>query len=486
MKQGGDAQTGRCQLLQRHAFGWWVVMTLNLAATIMPVTLALALSLGLAVTIVLMSLGLIRGLWKSQPNSILSPLGYLALVTGLFHGVGVLVIFIANDSTLNWVYSHHAVSTASLLKTNLVVALGLAVLWTGASMGAAMISGVERRRRRVAASPEWLARFFFFVGFGCLLGLVLPYMLGRTTGALPGVFMVAVNVAWASVFLMAMLREQNGKSAFRVLLPVAIVLGVVAGLISTSKTYVLLTLLFYFLGRFYVHRDFRRLAAGASVVLVTYATLTSVVVAVRTDLAATDDGTSGARLALYLDAISQESEDDGIEWSLLRLSYVAPEAFAIDAYDDGQPGNSIVDGMRLVLLPRLLFPDKPSVELGREFSAWYGGNPDNSVSPGIFAEAYLNGGWGAVVLVSLLAGLAIGASHGVVLESFQSQDWLLLPLCVGLFLEMGRINGFFSLTYVYGPLAILAIQGLLWMVVSVVKGGTADSRAMGRKTGFQG
>jgi predicted membrane protein len=73
-------------------------------------------------------------------------------------------------------------------------------------------------------------------------------------------------------------------------------------------------------------------------------------------------------------------------------------------YDAGAPGDTL-STILYAVVPRILFPDKPMLTPGREFTTAITGQVGETATvPGVFAEAYWNGGWPMVVMICLLTG----------------------------------------------------------------------------------
>ena len=98
-----------------------------------------------------------------------------------------------------------------------------------------------------------------------------------------------------------------------------------------------------------------------------------------------------------------------------RFDVASIQGYLVNEYDDGRAGNSL-DGFWMVMVPRVLWPDKPIItRFGRELNAQYYYHPGQiepqtgtSIAPTYSAEAYWNHGPLGVVFVSLLVGLGIG------------------------------------------------------------------------------
>lgn len=97
-----------------------------------------------------------------------------------------------------------------------------------------------------------------------------------------------------------------------------------------------------------------------------------------------------------------------------RFDVASMQGYLVNEYNDGRPGNSLVDYWA-VMVPRALWPEKPIItRFGTELNVQYyhvPGQPlqtSSSAAPTYSAEAYWNHGPSGVVLISVLLGLGIG------------------------------------------------------------------------------
>jgi len=146
-----------------------------------------------------------------------------------------------------------------------------------------------------------------------------------------------------------------------------------------------------------------------------------------------------------------KAQDDSV---LGRFSAAPLQAFLVQQYDEGRPGDSL-QSIWTAAVPRVLWPDKPNVtRFGAEL---YGlvnntSNGKSALAPTYTAEAYWNGGWPAVVLVSILVGLELG---------WLTRRWLRLA--------QGRSSGLGILIMAI-PAALLAFWVESWIAATFVGG----------------
>lgn len=94
--------------------------------------------------------------------------------------------------------------------------------------------------------------------------------------------------------------------------------------------------------------------------------------------------------------------------SLARFSPTQFSAHFIESYNNNNPGDSL-DKVFIVLVPRLLWPEKPLINPGKHFdSVWRDMDFFSSLAIGFPAEAYWNDGWIGVIAVSMYIGVMLG------------------------------------------------------------------------------
>jgi hypothetical protein len=111
-------------------------------------------------------------------------------------------------------------------------------------------------------------------------------------------------------------------------------------------------------------------------------------------------------VALVQDTISGVADDKlagllpSVQYWWSRLNYANAQAFAMDAHDAGQVGDTFELAI-WAFVPRILYPDKPVMTTGDTFNELVTGNPESKSAPGMFAEGYWNAGWAGLIVVSV-------------------------------------------------------------------------------------
>jgi len=110
--------------------------------------------------------------------------------------------------------------------------------------------------------------------------------------------------------------------------------------------------------------------------------------------------------AIYdIESMNPDVHEDNAVWR--RFSTTSGQAAAVYYSNNGFKGTSF-DSIAWILLPRLLFPQKPVVTQGDKFTELVTGNPDaGGTGAGYFAEGYWNFGYGGVFFVCITISLLL-------------------------------------------------------------------------------
>ena len=147
-------------------------------------------------------------------------------------------------------------------------------------------------------------------------------------------------------------------------------------------------------------------------------------------------------------AVSEESQG-----ALARIAYINPAAAAMDMYDSGH-GDDTLGAVFWVLMPRVLWDDKPIYDVGARFNERVSGSATSSSRMGYFAEAYYNWGWVGLVLMIPL-GLELFVFSRYAAFVLKSRRWLHLP-AVFLGMQVGLLtdNALVGVAFVSAVIAI--------------------------------
>jgi hypothetical protein len=144
---------------------------------------------------------------------------------------------------------------------------------------------------------------------------------------------------------------------------------------------------------------------------------------------------------------SNEQDNIGRQYTWIRINYTSQQAFAVDQYDKGVPGNSFATAA-WAFVPRIIYPEKPIITFGENFTrlAKGGENISGGTGPGAFSEGYWNKGWAGVIFVGLILGFLLVASAYINNLIILTNSFQYFPLSI-IILKFGyRIDDWFVAT----------------------------------------
>jgi hypothetical protein len=254
--------------------------------------------------------------------------------------------------------------------------------------------------------------------------------------------------------MLAVAAAQGGSTVGWVVAAGLIAFGGTTALMSLSKLNMIKFVLSLLLG-FCVWRPRPRLLLGAVIGLaIAYVSILSPLVSLGRTLVDTRglQNLQSARgfLEWYFAGGREEAgqEHPGVQAWWTRLAYAPAQAFAMDAYDRAEPGDSILLAA-WTIVPRWAYPSKPMLSVGREFTRVIRGTDSEShTAPGLAAEGYWNFGWVGTIGVGLCAGFFLGGMGAMSVRWMRRGQLVLLPV-VWMGIGAGlQPDSWFAATYV--------------------------------------
>ncbi len=351
----------------------------------------------------------------TSPLCLWFPIDWFLLTSAVYYGIGPLLFYWGNPETVVYSNAYYQISDGQIFRATILNLAGIIVTlstyqlarmtWNAPELfGAAIV----RTRGEGEGAIRTVAIVFLSIGVPVKLLLVLPRTLGLTDLVLPGSvehFAILPTLSLVPLFLLYRLS----KTVYAVPFFGVLVFEVGTAYLSLSKLAILKVALTLLLGAVLQGVRIRRLLVVGIVGMASY----GLVLAPLVTLSRIAYGAKGltnltdAKSALEEFFMTDENElavlfpSVQLWWS--RLNYANAQAFAMDAYDQGAPGETFYLSM-YTLVPRLIFPDKPIMTSGIEFNTLVTGNSESHSSPGMFAEAYWNGGWMVAVATFIFLG----------------------------------------------------------------------------------
>jgi hypothetical protein len=395
---------------------------------------------------------------RANPAFIWTILFWFRVSTGIYFGFGDVFPLLANDKTKAYMDEFFWAQPWHYYKSNLIVTVSVLVVLLSSSITAGVLASPRTPPNRACGNRDLLVVGLFFgvVGFSTQVLFTLPYALGAYGNQpLPGFVANLEIFASVSLYLLTRYALQHSSGLFPVIL-FALFVEMGIGFITFAKISILFPFLMFLLAYFSQRASLLRSFGAFGAVLLLFIFVVPIVSFGRDEVHSHGDRASVAeRLAIvasYFDKREPLEVEEKIQ-DVLRLSYVAQTAAAIDMYDNGRPGNSLDDAWA-VFIPRMLWPEKPVItQIAADFTA-LAGAPENFTAPGIFADAYWNFGWAGVAGIMSAIGVLFGILSRYALSVITTGAWVQLPI-VMLAMKIGmRVDGFI-ISDILGPSVLL-------------------------------
>ncbi len=386
-------------------------------------------------------------LTRQSPLLMFSPMPWFLLASGVYFGFGPLIYFFGNEMAKTYCNAVWPVDLDELWSVTLLNALGVVLVF---GVWLWQMREVPRGRLKPAGDDALASAvlIFYLVGLPFrLITIVSDYDLLPFT--LPGFLRWFANLTSAGLVLLTAMALRKG-GGWRFLWGAMLVMDVIGGVLAFSKLAILLAVIPCILG-YLLYRPQRQALQWIPVFLtIAYMVSHSFVSFARQNVM--DHNSILGRMELahsFFDAEKANplDEEDQAWWT--RLNYANAQQFAMQDYENGTPGDSLMMAL-IAPIPRILWPDKPSIESGYEFYRRLTGRNTASFGIGFFAEAYWNGGWLAVVLCSCAIGWIFGKITLFISKEQAIGNLWVLPIALIWIRGGARVDGWIH-TEIVGP-----------------------------------
>jgi hypothetical protein len=448
-------------------------MSANLLLCLLPDLTGSGGSMGVAnvvIPAVTLASGIINALRvvRKQPISLWSPIPWFLVACSLYFGLGALLPVLGGKESVEYANAFFFVDEYRLFRTNVLNTISTwTICVTYSAIRAARTShspsGPPTHSARQMVRLAWT---FAAIGVPIKYLLMLPYNFGMLGFVVPGSINSLALLTSGVTFLLWYLAFKVSPRFLGVAVAFTF-LELLSSVTLFAKLDLFLTLIMVFLG-YYVAKPSRSALVFAGIALAAvYQLSTPFVTGARLALAVQHDQGYATRIAIALKYVSGGDQSRDVEppfqawWN--RLNYTSSQSFAMELFDAGRQGDSfgLVSAM---VVPRILWSDKPSMTPGPVFNYLATGNDRSSSAPGIFAEAYWNGGWLLVAATAVYVGAVFAWFTRMSVSHLSALDFSWLPCGIFGILMGLRIDDWFVATYVGSILVAIAYLSIIKIV----------------------
>jgi hypothetical protein len=424
----------------------------------------------------------------ANPLYLWTPIPWFLSVSAIFLGLGPLVFTFGNDTTI---YSMSYLPI-DLFRTNVLNAVGLACVFGAYALTARFHSRsfTGDRDDRTNASAETAAFIFLGIGLPFNYFIVLPYEFGLLPFVLPGSLFLLGQLVGLGLFMVGFLSARDSR--WRLFLYSMAALELTIAFLRFNKSVLVFVPIMIAIGQFMATRKLWVLFRGAAFVVVIYLVACPIVSNARLriyDMVGNHYqiplreriGVAKAALVDFVHRDSSTSNAKQVWWT--RLCYAHMQTFAMDAFDEGRPGDSYSNAA-VVVIPRVLWPDKPNITaIAMDFNEQMFGSRGSSTGCGFFAEAYWNGGWPMVIFVCTGVGVLFAWLSRLMIVRMARNEWLFLP-CAFIGIKMGMsVDGFLVPSYIGASAIYVAYYSSIRFLYAKSSTSTSTRTSQQRKNG---
>jgi hypothetical protein len=380
------------------------------------------------------------------------------LASGVYWGFGPLVLTFGDSNTIDQINAGYFVGPSELLLTNLLNSVGMLAIVIGLAVGRRLVGRQPHGWVRCLEGMDAMrvAGVLATVGLTAKFAMVLPRMFDLIET--PSSTLLQMDMcSRTALMILSYLSATRGRKATVWFVLLFVIEFMTAGLV-TSKIAILEVIVAVLVGRTLAVRKVSTAMNGFVVLGLLLLVLQPVVTGYRMMGRSTGGGYASTAVetgSLMVQSLSDclhgnnTGQDSYSQGWWYRLCYTPQQAFAMQEYDSGRPGSPWGD-FAMGLVPRMLWPDKPLVTPGVNFSLLISNNPDNNNAPGVLGEGYWYGGWLGLLLVCLYTGMLLGGIDRVSKEVISCRAWIAMPLVIVGIRTSFRIDGWFSTEFMFG------------------------------------
>ena len=381
-----------------------------------------------------------------------TPFIWYKIVSLIFYGVGPSAYYFGNDITVTYMHNYYFTSNETLHK---IINIYLIIILSIDLLIMIYNSIFDLNFKKQINKIDMKLFLYYVLGLGIFFKYFLAVPLTIAGVGYPGVINQFTRFILIGLFIAYTLGFENKfyKRMFYIILSVEFL----SSFLLLSKEPILITAIFATFIILYYSFNFKQLIINALLLISVYSFIQPVFSILRSADSNTFGITSVSELSeaystvqvFYSDNFSQSIARNYQGW-WARISYVNYQAFAVDAYNKGYNGDTF-ENNKYILIPRLLYPEKPNMNSGTKYHHLVTNklnlNNPNNTGPGIFFEAYWNGGFVYLFMVIFYFSTLLFFISKIIVQNLIQKNFLILFLSVNA-IYLGRgIDDWFSARY---------------------------------------
>ena len=365
-----------------------------------------------------------------------SPLFWYKFIATLFYGIGPLAYYFGNDMTVSVMNLYFFITDETLNKISIIYIL--VILLTDLIFIVLNHFSTFRYKIRLEPTNKKLLLFYTLsIGVFSKYFVLIPSVYIGVNA--PAIFQIFSTFTYAAIFLLYSIGQKN--NSYKILFYIFVFMEMGSSFLVLSKEYLYMSIIFASFVVFFYSKNLKNIIFVGLISGILYITIVQNLFLVLRNIGEGNFGiTSTEQLETAFD--TARTITDGTSngetiasfqawWD--RLSYAKYQGYAIEAYDMGYPGETFKQ-FKYIFIPRLIYPDKPNLNPGAAYNNLVQGSfserAPNSTGPGLFIEAYWNGGWRYVIITIIYFAILLFYFSKIVIKNLKEKNYIILMLAV--------------------------------------------------------
>lgn len=388
---------------------------------------------------------------KNITYILFSPLFWYKFISTLFFGIGPLAYYFGSSITIEVMNLYFFTSSETISKIALIYLTSI-VLTDSILLILNYLSPLPSQLSVKFTNKKLLLFYSLTIGIFFKYIIIIPSSLLGINA--PGISHAFPPFIYIGIFLAYNIGQKN--SSYKILFYILTFIEASSSFLVLSKEYLYMLIMFSAFTVFFHNKNLKTilitgLASGVLYIFV----IQNLFLVLRS----AGDGSFGITSTTEIESAFETIRGGAVVngqnvasfeawWD--RLSYVKYQAYAVEAYDQNYPGKTL-QNFKYIFIPRILYPEKPNLNPGSEYNSLvqqsFSEQNPNSTGPGIFVEAYWNGGWLYLIYVTIYFSFLLFYTSKIIVKNLKEKNYVILMFAVNAVYIGRSIDSWFVGTY---------------------------------------
>jgi len=382
-----------------------------------------------------------------------TPFIWYKIASLVFYGFGPLAYYFGNDFTVAHMHNYYFASNETIHKIiNIYLLIILSI-----DLLIIIYNSIFDLNFKKQLSKVNMKLFLYYV---LALGIFFKYFLA-VPFTLAGIGYPALINQFTRFILIGLFISYSlglENKFYKIMFYIILTVEILSSFFLLTKEPLVLTVIFGTFVILYHNFKFKQLIINLILLISLYSFIQPLFSVLRSTDSNKFGITSVAELSQAYNTLQSFYSSNNVSQSIIknyqgwwtRVSYVNYQAFALEAYNRGDYGDTFKN-FKYILIPRFLYPEKPNMNSGTKYHSLISNNfnerSPNNTGPGIFFEAYWNGGFLYLFIIIFYFSTLVFFLSKIIIQNLIQKNFLILMLSVNA-IYIGRgIDGWFNARY---------------------------------------